>query len=89
MNTKERIEVMQAYLDGKAIEVKNKIDHKWVRVWIEPQWDWSTYEYRIKPKKMQKIEKLNPGHEINIYWIYGKINEIVETLNSIVGKLDK
>lgn len=45
--TKEAIRVMQAYVDGKEVEYKwglmdwNSID--------KPEWNWSAYDYRIKP----------------------------------------
>ena len=44
------IEIMQAYLDGKGIEVCNKASKfKWVNTVI-PSWDWISSDYRIKPK---------------------------------------
>ena len=47
--TKEMIEVMKAYLDGKQIE--ESIDQK---VWFtcEPIWNWAKCDYRVKPNKM-------------------------------------
>ncbi len=45
--TKEAILVMQAYVDGKEVEFKwgsmdwNSTD--------KPEWNWSAYDYRIKP----------------------------------------
>src|SRR5579872_84358 len=50
MNTKDKIAVMQAYLDGKEIEFKTPDDPDWRKHEIEPQWDWSNNDYRIKPK---------------------------------------
>lgn len=46
MNTKEKIEVMQAFEDGKLIEFSNG-DGDWKHVG-EPSWDWACFEYRIK-----------------------------------------
>ena len=45
--TKEKIEVMQAYLDGEQIE--ESIDKK---VWFtcEPIWNWAKCDYRVKKK---------------------------------------
>lgn len=64
MTTKEKIEVMQAYLDGKQIQSKMKkpryseeagwadwISHK------QPVWDFWSCEYRIKPKPRIPIEE--------------------------------
>lgn len=50
MTTKEQIEVMQAYLDGKTIECRSELEAKlgWVEV-SEPKWNWTACEYRIKP----------------------------------------
>lgn len=51
MNTKEKIEVMQAYLDGKKIEYCPSYG-----VWTEfsnandPVWEWGNTQYRIKPE---------------------------------------
>lgn len=52
MTTKEMIEIMQAYEDGKIIEyrLKNtKEDEPWVLI-SKPCWDWDKCDYRIKPK---------------------------------------
>ena len=45
--TKEAIRVMQAYVDGKEVQVKGLLS-----VWMpagEPGWNWQLMEYRIKP----------------------------------------
>lgn len=49
-NTKEMIEVMQAYDRGEQIEVKalNETDG-WVEI-KDPWWDWHNLDYRVKPK---------------------------------------
>ena len=55
MNTKEKIEVMQAFEDGKDIQfrvIANGPSAEW-NEWIDPRvphWDFSSFEYRIKPK---------------------------------------
>lgn len=51
MTTEEKIKVMQAYADGKQIEMRLShliIDGAWVSCEKEPAWDWDTMEYRIK-----------------------------------------
>ena len=57
MNTKEKIEVMQAYLDGKIIQFKDaKIDSTddWRTIerydgkYDDLDWMWGDFEYRIK-----------------------------------------
>ncbi len=42
--TEEKIAIMQAYLDGKPLEIL--IQGKWVPVELEPIWDWTRYNYR-------------------------------------------
>lgn len=48
MNTEEMIKVMQAYVDGEEIEY-TRSGKDW-RYSDDPEWDWSLFEYRIKPK---------------------------------------
>ena len=53
MTTQEKIEVMQAYAEGKKIEWRTiGSPKKWVE-WTysdEPSWNWVVNDYRIKPK---------------------------------------
>lgn len=44
--TKEMIAVMQAYVDGKEIEILNSMGN-WITV-IEPFWNWQIINYRVK-----------------------------------------
>lgn len=53
MNTNDMIKVMQAYLDGKKLEVANRNDNNWSKLIGKPLWDWSKYEYRIEKKKLK------------------------------------
>jgi hypothetical protein len=46
--TKEMIEVMQAFEDGKGVEAKGR-NVGWVLA-SNPIWDWRTFDYRIKPE---------------------------------------
>lgn len=48
MTTKEMIEVMQAYEDGKAIQFVNKDEDNWQDMICEPIWDWPECNYRVK-----------------------------------------
>lgn len=56
MTTKEKVEVMQAYLDGEQIQTRNNLfknnllKSDWVDITIEPSWDWIINDYRIKPE---------------------------------------
>jgi hypothetical protein len=38
---------MQAYVDGKTIEISDKHKQIW-RITIDPGWEWITCEYRIE-----------------------------------------
>lgn len=49
MTTKEMIEVMQAFKDGKEIELSDSGENNW-KLDIFPVWDWYLYKYRIKPE---------------------------------------
>jgi hypothetical protein len=54
MTTKEMIEVMQAYADGKGIErrCKHDLSEKWEDA-KDPGWNWNLFDYRIKPEKAE------------------------------------
>lgn len=73
MTTKEKIEVMQAYEDGKAIEESLIDSTHWKSVTIsKPVWDWRNRSYRIKPEPaptslLSRIEK-----------VYGLNHDVVE-----------
>lgn len=47
--TKKAIEVMQAYVDGKEIEVKSFGSAPFKEI-PNPVWDWYRNEYRVKPE---------------------------------------
>lgn len=53
MTTAGKIAVMQAYVDGKPIQIratrKNKSD--WIDSYGEPHWDWDFFAYRVKPEE--------------------------------------
>lgn len=53
--TKERIDVMQAYIDGRCIEyIERRGDGKWRTVY-EPGWNWGKYDYRVKDGKSPEM----------------------------------
>lgn len=63
MNTKEKIEVMQAYLEGKVVQIH--YGQEWID-WDseecgEPEWCWDSDEWRIKPKEVVK-PSIDWGH---------------------------
>lgn len=51
MTIKEKIAVMQAYAEGKEIEMCST-DANSVKKWVKdccPIWNWQYYDYRVKP----------------------------------------
>lgn len=54
--TREKIEVMQAWCDNETIQIKDNGTDKWRPIGTEyqgaaqPSWDWTRSTYRIKPK---------------------------------------
>lgn len=53
---KEMAKVMKAYADGKDIQVRAKGTDEWVDSWPKGEvlFDFSKYEYRIKPEKKKR-----------------------------------
>jgi len=53
--TKGNMEVMQAYVDGKKIQMKQHgSDDVWLTVGGAPIWNWSGLEYRIRPQTVEE-----------------------------------
>lgn len=50
--TAEKIAVMQAHIDGKAIECSRQDGNKsqWSTIATAPSWNWDWWEFRIKPE---------------------------------------
>lgn len=74
--TKEKIVVMQAYDEGKQIQIKDGGYDDWSD-WnadYEPNWDWQQFKYRIKPEEP-------------IYRPYESIDEMVEDYCDKSGEL--
>lgn len=58
MNTKEMIEVMEAWLAGAELQYRiARPEEEWhdFSNKIEPSWDWDTYEWRVRPKGKRKM----------------------------------
>jgi hypothetical protein len=49
---KEQLAVMQAFVDGKKVQVRTKSPgNKWQELKVNcPSWQWDVVEYRIKPE---------------------------------------
>lgn len=52
MSTKEKIVVMQAFVEGKTVEFCSKTGNVW-RATPTPAWNWHDNEYRVKPEPMK------------------------------------
>ena len=62
----EKIAVMQAHADGKAIEI-----HRGSGIWEEigqPTWNWSSTDYRVKP-----IPTVRPYNNEEMLALVGKV----------------
>ena len=55
MNTKEKIEIMQAWIDGETIQYTDKSYKNWKDLQNEPLWNFKECYFRIKPK--EKVKK--------------------------------
>ena len=49
MGIKEQIAVMQAFAEGKKIEIRDRYNKEWSNI-EDPTWDWVGFDYRIKPE---------------------------------------
>ena len=52
MNTKEKIEVMEAFESGKPIQISDRFSGGWGD-WtsdLAPAWNWEDNDYRVKPE---------------------------------------
>lgn len=51
----EKIAVMQAFADGKEIQRERNGSNAGFISDDRPQWDWYTYDYRVKPREPKVI----------------------------------
>lgn len=49
-DTTEAIKVMQAWADGKTVQVSVNGEWRSIAPWEELGWSWDRFEYRIKPE---------------------------------------
>ena len=68
MNNKEKIEIIQAFDEGKEIEIKLKQGFKWHKHpnpnFGFPDFNFVDYEYRIKPEPKKKGYRPLAGKEL-------------------------
>jgi len=80
---KDKIEVMQAALDGKNIQ--RQYDEE-LKQWVDiagagAQWDWVNYDYRIKPEPME--------FWVNVYDTGIAVFDSEEAARSITASINK
>lgn len=61
-DTKRKIEIMKAYAEGKQIQVSCCGYDLWRDCEFEPDWDWVSYDYRVKPE--EKYRPYENYHEM-------------------------
>ena len=76
--TKERIEVMQAYVDGAELQVYSDLLYEWVKCPV-PIWAWDDNEYRIKaPANWEVVKHFEEGGRVDAYenkvFVHMKVN---------------
>jgi hypothetical protein len=86
MTTKDIIKVMQAYVDGKTIQIRLSVsDDKWEdSKAIEPNWNWYQYDYRIKPEPKYRPLKPEELIELKDKWLKAKNNSTVSLITDLV-----
>lgn len=82
MTTSEMIAVMQAYVDGKAIEL-SKDGETWEGLGsFEPSWDWSNFDYRVKPEpKYVPYDSVSEVDEDK--WVKSKYNGVLKRISAL------
>ena len=53
MNTKEIIDVIQAFEDGKEIEHSLRTENIWRKGTNDPCWNFARFDYRVKQKPLE------------------------------------
>ena len=85
-NTKEMIEVMQAYDRGEQIEFLYR-EMEWTDT-KKPIWDWNHFDYRIKPKKSY-VPFDTPEEFLTAYRKHGEFIENKESGEKMNAYVDK
>ena len=62
MTTKEKAEVMLAADRGEKIRYRIHHTDEWYDVICQPTWNWSHYEYKAVPPKMEVWCNIYPEH---------------------------
>lgn len=81
-DTSYKISVMQAYDEGKKIQIDIDRRNKWTDI-TEPSWNWIDNNYRIKPQPKVTYRPYNDFAEFRAEWekhggwIFGKDGQYV------------
>jgi len=69
ISTREKIEVMQAFADGKDIQMKSNVPYSKWQIILSPNWNWFETKYRVKPEEenIDKDKKMNSDILNNLY----------------------
>jgi len=68
-NTREKIEIMQAHLDGSVVEFLDVASGEYLPVPYRPKWNWGRIAYRIKtPTKEMTVKEIEEalGYTIKV-----------------------
>lgn len=84
MDTKQKVEVMQAYLDGEQIEqiYATSNDGNWCYS-PNPVWNWYQYNYRVKPKPKYRPLKPEELIELKGKWLKNKADSVIAIVTGI------
>lgn len=90
MNTKDKIAVMQAFVDGKTVQYKDADSPE--DCWedypnhVTPKWDWMNFTYRIKPKT--RYMNVYEGNGVKSYWHSDKRSLEMSRCSLCIGYLE-
>lgn len=88
--TTDKIEIMQAYQQGKPIQYRELCREycNWEDLesneTYEPCWDWSSFDYRLKPNETKRIMTFDEivsywkSHRTEIYTIHYETSKVSE-----------
>ena len=85
--TKEMIEVMQAYEESAQIQIRPIDTTEWADT-NNPWWNWSDFDYRIKPKKSY-VPFDTPEEFLTAYRKHGEFIENKESGEKMNAYVDK
>ena len=92
----EMIDVMQAYQEGKQIQIYDKMHKQWIDHEDKPNWNWGLYDYRVKPKTKyvpfetaeEFLEAQNEHGQVIIQYL-NKENTVFKQFYAYVNNLGK